>query len=223
MTIAQDDALTHLPSSVFDPDELHSIVAVGQALSSRGLMPGSQGNISVRDPGRGLVAITPHDMAYDEMTIDDLVVLDATTGTTIAGVRKPSYELPTHMTVYRERADVQCVIHTEPTFVNVFGVLRREITPVITTGLKSAGGSVPLTEFSYHRDEEFALKMLEIMDGRHAVVWNNHGLLVIGASLHEATERSYGVEENAKVLYMASLLGTPASLEFVKDVGMVVA
>jgi ribulose-5-phosphate 4-epimerase/fuculose-1-phosphate aldolase len=65
--------------------------------------------------------------------------------------------------------------------------------------------------------------MLDVMKERHAVVWNNHGLVVIGTDLNEAIERTCGVEENAKVLYFASLLGTPATLEFVENIGMVIA
>lgn len=211
------------PPPDFPLDLRRAIIRVGQNLSARGLMPGSQGNISVRDPATGLMAITPHDLPYDEMVIDDLVILRVATGEVVAGRRKPSFELDSHITVLRERADVHSVIHTEPTYVNALGIVGRDIVAVTTTGLKSAGGTVPVMPFSYRRDAEFARQMLELMGDRHAVVWANHGLLVIGSSLHEATERTYGVEENAHVLAAALLLGTPKTLEFVADVGMVVA
>jgi L-ribulose-5-phosphate 4-epimerase len=211
------------PESVFSQAALESMIRCGRMLSWRGLMPGSQGNISVRDSGSGLVAITPHALAYDDMAVDDLVILELASGERVAGHREHSFEVPTHLTVYRERPDVNAVIHTEPSFVNVFGALGREIPAITATGLKSAGGTVPLTPFAYQRDEEFARRMLEVMNDRYAVVWNNHGLVVIGRHLDEAIERTCGVEENAKVLFFASLLGTPATLEFVENVGMVVA
>jgi L-fuculose-phosphate aldolase len=207
----------------FPPELLRGIIRVGRNLSARGLMPGSQGNISVRDPAAGRMAITPHDLPYDEMTVEDLVVLRIDTGAVVSGAHEPSFELASHLTVMRERTDVNAVIHSEPTFVNALAAVGRELVAVTTTGLKSAGGTVPVMPFSYRRDAEFAHEMLQAMTGRHAVVWANHGLLVLGSSLHEASERTFGVEENAHVLAVASLLGAPKTLEFVADVGMVVA
>jgi L-fuculose-phosphate aldolase len=211
------------PKDYFSEADLEAIVRSGRALAAKQLMPGSQGNISIRNAESGLVAITPHALAYDLMSIDDLVVLGVWTGERVAGHRDVSFELPTHLTVYRERVDVHAVIHTEPSFVNVFGALGQEIPPVIATGLKSAGGSVPLTPFTYRRDEEFAREMLAVMGTRHAVIWSNHGLVVVGRDLDEALERTYGVEENAKVFFLASLLGKPATLQFIEDLGMIVA
>jgi L-ribulose-5-phosphate 4-epimerase len=211
------------PSSVIDPDLLNAVIRLGRNLSIRGLMPGSQGNISVRDPATQRMVITPHDLPYDDMAIDDLVVLDVASGDVVAGSRTPSFELDSHVTVFRQRGDVNAVVHTEPTFVNVLGALGREIPAVTATGLKSAGGTIPVMPFAYSRDVDFARDMLRIMADRHAVVWGNHGLVVVGSSLHEASERTFGVEENARVLVIASLMGEPHTLEFVTDVGMVVA
>ena len=42
-----------------------------------GLNFNTQGNISVRVPSSGLIAITPTDVDYDRMTADDIVVVDA--------------------------------------------------------------------------------------------------------------------------------------------------
>ena len=70
-----------------------------------GLMTGNQGNFSARDPDTGLVVITPHDQPYDSMTSDDLVVVGVD-GAVVSGHHTPSYELPVHCTVYRERPAV---------------------------------------------------------------------------------------------------------------------
>ena len=49
----------------------------GAALvASIGLVPLTQGNLSLRDPASGLILITPHDFPYDELTVDDVLVLD---------------------------------------------------------------------------------------------------------------------------------------------------
>lgn len=198
------------------------LVSAAQELCASGLMPGAQGNLSVRDESSGYIAITPHDVPYRQMAPEDIVVVDIS-GTERLGKWEPSYELDTHLAIYQHRSDVQAVIHTEPPYATAFACLSREIPPVTTTGLKSAGGAVPLTEFSYRRDRSFAERMLETMGDRHAVLWANHGILVIGTSLHQAMERTYGVEFNAQVFHLGLQIGTPQTLSFVKDVGMVVA
>jgi L-ribulose-5-phosphate 4-epimerase len=185
------------------------------------MMPGSQGNLSVRDPVRGVIAITPHDQPYATMEVEDLVILDAN-GSSVAGGAHPSSDLPTHVTVYRERPDVHAVIHTEPPFVNALAAVGQEILPITTTGLKSAGGSVPVMAFAPIRDVEFAQEMLTLLHGRHAVVWKNHGLLTVGSSLHQALERAYGVEANAEVLFHALQLGHPDVLDS-EDANTVIA
>ena len=147
------------------------------------LMPARQGNLSVRDPDTGYLAITPHAYAYAVMTVEDLVVLDPT-GSKVAGQHQPSADSLVHATVYKERDDVNAVIHSEPPYVNAFGALGREIHIITTNGLKSSRGDVPIMPFwGGPRNEEFALEMLQVMGDRDAVIWRNHGLVVVGDSI----------------------------------------
>jgi len=186
------------------------------------LAPATQGNLSARDPATGLVVITPHDRWYDNLEPHDLLVL-ATDGTVVAGPHEPSFDHRVHCAVYRERPDVMSVIHTEPPYVNAFGAVGLEIPPVTTTGLKSCGGSVPIMAFEWVRQDAFAMRMLEVMGERFAVVWRNHGLLVVGNSVHQALARSIGVEFNAKVAYLAAAIGTAQRLVYAADGGQMVA
>ena len=56
------------------------------------------------------------------MTAGDIVVVD-TEGRRLEGERQPSSETDVHLVVYRRRLDVGAIIHTEPVYSNVFGVL----------------------------------------------------------------------------------------------------
>ena len=178
------------------------------------LMPARQGNLSVRDPDTGYLAITPHAYAYAVMTVEDLVVLDPT-GSKVAGQHEPSADSRVHATVYRERDDVNAVIHSEPPYVNAFGALGREIHIITTNGLKSSRGDVPIMPFwGGPRDEEFALEMLQVMGDRDAVIWRNHGLVVVGDSIELAVDKTIGVEFNAQVLFIALQVGQPQGLRY---------
>jgi ribulose-5-phosphate 4-epimerase/fuculose-1-phosphate aldolase len=198
-----------------------AIISAAREASRAGLMPASQGNISARDPGSGHIIITPHDQPYDDMLPEDLVVVDQE-ARRISGDHEPSFDVEVHCTVYRERQDVHSVIHTEPVYTNAFGATGQDIAPVTTTGLKSANGVVPVMPYRAPRDRDFALAMLAVMGARHAVVWANHGLLVVGGSVRQALDRTLGVEFNAHVLHAANSVGTPLVLAY-RDASMVVA
>ena len=86
------------------------LVGYARRIARLELAPNTQGNLSARDAASGLVAITPHDYPYDDMTDDDVVVLDLG-GTVVSGWREPSHETSVHLTVYRERSDVHAIVH----------------------------------------------------------------------------------------------------------------
>ena len=189
-----------------------SITVTMQRLSASSLMPASQGNLSARDRDTGNVVITPHAYPYEDMTPDDLVVVDPG-GTQLEGRLDPSYDVLLHLGVYAARPEVFAVLHTEPPYVNAFGALGRDILPVTTTGLKSANGSIPIMPFRHRRDEAFVAEMLEVMGDRHGVVWQNHGLLVVADTVENAAERTIGIEFNAQVMHLALRVGEPQTLE----------
>jgi L-ribulose-5-phosphate 4-epimerase len=182
-----------------------------------GLNFNTQGNISVRltaDDGSEAILITPSDVRYDAMTPDDMVVV-AMDGTVLEGGLLPSTELPVHLAHYRRRPDVQAIVHTESTFVNVLGVLGRTIDPVLLNMVLYAKGPIPVMPFEFSTNADFGRRSAELMgDDVNAVVWANHGLLAVGISLKLAFKVAVAVEENAEVLHHAGLAGIPSILDY---------
>ena len=150
-----------------------------------GLVPLTQGNLSLRDPDSGLILMTPHDLAYDQMTTDDVVVQDLA-GEVIDGEREPSHESQVHLAVYERRADAAAIVHAEPIYTNLFGVLHKAIAPLHVGTLIDVRGEVPVMPFAPSGSRQFGYDMLEVMGDRNAVVWANHGMLAIGSSLAKA-------------------------------------
>ncbi len=187
------------------------IVCYAGRIAKLDLAPNTQGNLSARDPDSGLVAITPHDYPYEAMMPDDVVFLELA-GKVVSGHREPSHETAVHLTVYRERPDVQAIVHTEPIYVNVFGVLGRPIPPVVVSQLLAVGGDAPVMPFMPSGSEAFGLEMLRAMGDRNAVIWAQHGCLTIGPDLEAAFRVTVALEGGAKIAYLASVLGTPNAL-----------
>jgi ribulose-5-phosphate 4-epimerase/fuculose-1-phosphate aldolase len=187
------------------------VVAYAARIAKLDLAPNTQGNLSARDPDSDLVAITPHDYSYERMTPEDVVILDLA-GRVAGGWRQPSHETSGHLTVYRERPDVHAIVHAEPIYVNVFGVLGRPIPPVVVSQLLAVGGDAPVMPFMPSGSEAFGLEMLRVMGERNAVVWAQHGCLTIGPDLEAAFRVTVALEGGAKIAYLASVLGTPHAL-----------
>lgn len=187
------------------------LISYARRIASLDLAPNTQGNLSARDPGTGLIAITPHDFAYEAMTADDLVILDLS-GAVVAGPREPSHETAVHLTVYRERPEVNAIVHAEPIYINVFGVLGRPVPPVVVSQLLAVGGDTPVMPFMPSGSEAFGLEMLRVMGDRNAVIWAQHGCLTVGADLESAFRVTVALEGGAKIAYLASVLGTPNAL-----------
>lgn len=187
------------------------VVTYAGMVAKLDLAPNTQGNLSARDPESQLVAITPHDLPYEAMTPADVVTLDLA-GRVVVGWREPSHETAVHLTVYRERPDVHAIVHAEPIYVNVFGVLGRPIPPVVVSQLLAVGGEAPIMPFMPSGSEAFGLEMLRVMGERNAVVWAQHGCLTIGADLEAALRATVALEGGAKIAYLAAALGTPNAL-----------
>jgi L-ribulose-5-phosphate 4-epimerase len=169
-----------------------------------GLNFNTQGNISVRLPGTDRFMITPTDLEYDRMSADDMVVVDADANV-ISGRHAPSSEVTVHLAVYRRRPDVQAIVHTEPVFSNVFGVMGEPIEGALVNMVIYTKGAVPIMPFALSNRTEFGDAMCDVMGERNAVVWANHGLLTVGTSLRDAFKTSVAVESAAKVLLYARL------------------
>jgi L-fuculose-phosphate aldolase len=109
-------------------DVADEIVRCGRALTDKGLLSQSSGNLSVRvSPDR--VLITPTGIPYHEIRPEDLVLVDLA-GVRISGDRLPSSELPLHTAVYRDRDDLQAIVHTHSPMATTIAILNRPIPAV---------------------------------------------------------------------------------------------
>ncbi|MCA9905183.1 MAG: class II aldolase/adducin family protein [Anaerolineae bacterium] len=194
------------------PDTLKAELAAGATKVAKiGLMPLTQGNLSLRDPSSGLILVTPHDYDYDGMTPDDIVVVDID-GNIIAGKHEPSAETQVHLAVYERRPEVFGIVHAEPVYTNVFGVLHKPIAPVHVGMAIDVGGECPVMPFEHSGSREFGYHMLEYMGNKNAVIWANHGMLSVGPTLRKAIHCAVLLEMTAKIYHAALQIGTPVSL-----------
>ena len=77
------------------------------------------GNVSAIDRESGLVVIKPSGVEYDEMSADDMVVVDLD-GKVVEGRYKPSSDTPTHVALYKAFPEVGGIVHTHSRWATSF-------------------------------------------------------------------------------------------------------
>ena len=175
------------------------VVEVGLAALAAGVVHGTAGNMSVRDPATRLIAISPSGMPYPTVTPADVVVVDED-GTVHDGHRKPSSETPLHTMVHRARPDVGAVVHTHSHFSTVVSTIRDTLPPILTEVCQVIGARVPVARYALSGTPDFGEAVLEALPAASsAVLLRNHGLLTWGADFDEALAVAEIVEEAAKV------------------------
>ena len=95
-------------------------------LPKYGLVTFTWGNVSGIDRESGLVVIKPSGVAYDGMSLEDMVVVDLD-GKVVEGKWKPSSDTPTHLKLYAAFPGCGGVVHTHSRWATVFAQAAREI------------------------------------------------------------------------------------------------
>lgn len=188
------------------------LVRAGKEMLNRHLTVETWGNLSLRDPEKGYVYLTPSAMPYDTITEEDVVVCDLD-GNILEGSRKPTVEKDLHLLVYRNRPDINAIIHTHPEDSLVFGVLHQDIPAVIDEGAQSLGGTVHCAEYALPGTEQLAINTLKALgkDGM-ACLLANHGAICLGKDMKEAFKTGTVLEMEARIYLKALSVGKPVVL-----------
>lgn len=187
------------------------VARYARKMHDSGLVRATQGNLSARDPASGLICVTPSGADYETLAADDIVIVTAS-GEIVSGRWRPSVEAPAHLEVYRRRADVGCVMHTHSIYATVYGVLYRPIPMLLAESAYCLGGAVPIAPYQESGTREFAEMVADHLSAGSAVIWGNHGAMVVGRTLALAYSVAHALEDSARVYWLASQVGQPRLL-----------
>jgi L-fuculose-phosphate aldolase len=183
------------------------LVGYSARLLEDGLAVGSAGNISVRIDD--VVAITPSGIGYHEMRADDICVISLD-GEELDASEVPSSETPMHLAVYAA-TDATAVVHTHSAEVIALSSACAEL-PAIHYAIAALGGPVRVAPYVRFGSDGLAAAAAAALEGRRAVILQNHGAIVYGGSLAEAYERALLLEWLARVYRLARDHGEPRIL-----------
>ncbi len=166
------------------------------------------GNVSARDPESGLVVIKPSGVLYDELRPEDHVVVNLE-GEIVEGSLKPSSDTASHLYIYRNRPDVNGVVHTHSPYATAFAAVGRPIPVYLTAIADEFGGPIPCAGFALIGGEEIGRQVVEHIGTSAAVLLKNHGVFTIGPTVRDAVKAAVMVEDVARAVWLALQLGQP--------------
>jgi L-fuculose-phosphate aldolase len=190
------------------------VLEVSQRLSEHGYFgtrSGSAGNVSVLIEGEEVVAVTPHGLPYAEMTTDDICIVDLDLAP-VDGTRDPSVEAPLHVAVYKNRRDVNAVIHSHQIYASIFSILNEPIPPLFDEVTAAIGSMVEVVPYGVSGSPQLLENVVSKLDNRcHCYLLQNHGALCVGRNLQKTVNYVELLEKTASIYYRALATGRPVS------------
>ena len=181
------------------------VYAANMRLFREKLITLTWGNVSEIDRERGLVVIKPSGIAYEEMTPEDMVVVDLA-GNRVEGKWNPSSDTPTHLALYRAFPEIGGVTHTHSRYATVFAQAGRGVPALGTTHADTFYGEVPCTrpmmptEIGGDYEAETGNVIVETFAGKSVmdvpgVLVYSHGPFTWGKNAMKSVENAIVLEE----------------------------
>ncbi|NLN81661.1 MAG: class II aldolase/adducin family protein [Clostridiales bacterium] len=188
------------------------ICEIGKRIYDKGMVAANDGNISVRI-GKNLFLCTPTGVSKGFMTPEYICKVDGEGKVIQANPGfKPSSEIKMHMRVYKERPDVNAVVHAHPLYATGFAIAGKPLSQPIMPEAVIALGCVPIAEYGTPSTDEIPEAVSKYLQNFDAVLLENHGALTYSDSLLNAYYKMESVEFYARLLYISCQLGGPKEL-----------
>lgn len=187
-------------------------------LQTRGLITYTWGNVSGIDRRQGLVVIKPSGVSYDELTPDNMVVLDLE-GNKIEGDLSPSSDTATHLELYKKYPEIGGITHTHSNNATSWAQSGRSIPFYGTTHADYFHGDIPCTrmmtpdEINGEYEKNTGLVIIETLESNNidpmempAILCFAHGPFTWGKNADEAVHNAVVLEEVAEMALKTIIL-----------------
>lgn len=187
------------------------VLEANLSLPKYGLVTFTWGNVSGIDRDEGLIVIKPSGISYDEMKMEDLVVLDLE-GNVVEGHLRPSSDTATHLILYKNFTDIGGIVHTHSPWATAWAQAGKAIPAIGTTHADYFNGMIPCTKSMTKKEIEgdYELETGNVIVDTFkdinpneipSVLVQSHGPFNWGKDPIEAVHNAVVLEECAKMAY----------------------
>jgi len=194
------------------------LVEICHKVYEKGFVAAYDGNISCRTNSDS-VLITPSGICKGNVNEKDIIEIDLN-GNVLSGKKKISTENKIHLFVYLKRKEVKAVVHCHPTYATAFALngegLNKHYLPEVFLTI----GKVPLCKYATPSTDGVAKSLEPYINYSWAMLLQNHGAVTMGKSLDDAYFKMEKLEQAAKIILLARLIGKPKELskKNIKDI-----
>ena len=118
------------------------------------------------------------------------------------------FEVKMHSCIYRERPDVQAVVHAHPRYTVAMSVVGEPLRPCCQEGAQLVRRALPV--YPHMRivvTEEDGMEVVRTLGTNRAVILLGHGATTVGRSLPEAITTLLQLEEQARMNWVVKAAG----------------
>ena len=188
-----------------------TFVQIGRLMYEKGFICANDGNISAR-LGPNRLLITPSGLHKGLLEPEQMLVVDDN-GNVIGGrygrhpTLKPTSELPMHLEAYRQRPDIQAVVHAHPPIAVALSIAGISMAACLLPEVIVSLGLIPTTAYATPASEENVRAIRELIRHHDGLVLQRHGSVTVGDSPMQAFMRLETLEQNARIGFMLAQLG----------------
>ena len=190
------------------------------ALVKNNLVVLTWGNVSGIDREKELVVIKPSGVSYDNMKLEDMVVVDLD-GNIIEGELRPSSDTATHIELYKKYPSIGGIVHTHSTYATSWAQAKRDIPSYGTTHADTFYGPVPCTrkltneEIKSNYEKNTGFVIIETLENRNidalsvpGIIVGSHGPFSWGETPSKAVSNAVVLEEVSKMALITENLNS---------------
>jgi L-fuculose-phosphate aldolase len=187
------------------------LIMAGKVLVAEGQDDFTRGHISFRLPDNpNLFFMKAHSIGLDEITMQNILTVDLD-GNVVAGSARRHSEVYIHSEIFKARQDVNCVIHTHPTYSIALSATGRTLKCYSQPGALFFDALGAYTDtINLIRTPAMGAGVARALGQGRAVLLKNHGVVVTGATIAEAVISTIMLENGAMVQLLVEAAGDPA-------------
>ena len=197
--------------AVSESELREQICLIGQLMHRNQYIDGASGNISAR-LGPDRILTTPSGLAKGFMSPDELIIVNME-GERVGAITpsnqhlRPTSELTMHLECYRQRPDVQGVVHAHPPTAVAMTIAGYDFGQCLIPEMVVTLGIIPTTPYATPSSVENRDAISRLILEHDAIMLAYHGSLTVAANVWDAYMRLESLEHAAKILYMVQQLG----------------
>lgn len=184
-------------------DIKNEIIKCGKISGAKNYTPGISGNISIKTDDK--IVITSSGTSNSFLASDDFSIIDFE-GNIIEG-DKPSSEKFLHIEFYRQRNDINAIIHFHSPCLTAFAASSKSLDEPILPEIIYCFGKIPLAKYALPGSFELVKNTSIYFKDFDVILMENHGVIVGGKDLKDAYLKLELCEEYAKTMIFSKILG----------------